>query len=64
MGFTFLILYSDIIIHLITIDNPWGALMLISMVSLGLIAFTIHSLFKTTQISEANTLNNYLKELL
>lgn len=64
MGFTFLILYSDIIIHKITIDNPWGALMLISMVAIGLLAFTIHSLFKTTQISEADTLNNYLKKLL
>jgi len=63
MCFTFLGLYNDLIIHKLTYDSPWGTLYTICMAIIGLVAFTILSLFKTTQISEAKRLNDEFKKI-
>lgn len=64
MCFVFLALYSDLLIYKITVSSPWGVIYIICMSTLGLIAFTILALLKTTQISEAKRLNDEFKKIL
>ncbi|MFW2013753.1 hypothetical protein [Acinetobacter bereziniae] len=64
MLFSSLALYSNLLINKITVDSPWAVVYMICMGCLGLIALSLFSLLKTTQISEAKRLNNELKKVL